>query len=59
MKRCTMAAHDLINVQDTGKSIPDFITDKSGQTQQLSTDTDESVAADDTVDIFLYMYNES
>lgn len=52
-----MAAHDLINVQDTGKSIPDFIMDKSAQTQQLSTDTDQSVAADDTVDHFLYMYS--
>lgn len=61
IKRCMMihdnnyavgktAARDLINVQDTGKSIPDFITDKSGQTQQLSTDTDQSMAADDTAD---------
>lgn len=44
-----MATHDLINVQDRGKLMPDFITDKSGQPQQLSTDTDQSVAADDTV----------
>lgn len=35
-----IATHDLINVQDAGKSIPDFITDKAGQTQQLWTDTD-------------------
>lgn len=35
-----IATHDLINVQDMGSSIPDFITDKSGQTQQLWTDTD-------------------
>lgn len=45
-----ITAYDLINVQDTGKPIPDFITDKSGQTQQLSTNTDQSTAADDTAD---------
>lgn len=43
-------ARDLINMQDTGKSIPDFITDKSGQTQALLADTDQSMAADDTAD---------
>lgn len=44
-----ITAHDLINVQDTGKSIPDFIKDKSGQIQ-LSTDTYQRLATDDTVD---------
>lgn len=34
-----IATRDLINVRDAGKSVPDFITDKSGQTQSPSTDT--------------------
>lgn len=48
IKRCVMihgnnyaggkTTHDLINVQDTGKLIRDFIMDKSGQTQQVWTD---------------------
>lgn len=61
IKRCVMihdnnyavgktTAHDLINVHDTGKSIPDFITDKLGQTQELCTDTHQNMAADDTAD---------
>lgn len=61
IKRCVMihdnnyaagktTAHDLINVHDTGKSIPGFITDKSWQTQELSTDTDQNMATDDTAD---------
>lgn len=48
-------AHDLINVHDMGKSIPDFITDKEGQNQEYSTDTDQTMAVDDTVDK-LYTY---
>lgn len=34
-----IAAPDLINLQDRGKSIPDFITNKSRQRHLLSADT--------------------
>lgn len=44
-----IAARDLVNVEDTGKSIPDFITSKSGQIQQLSPDTDQSSDTDNKV----------
>lgn len=44
-----IAACDLVNVEDTGKSIPDFITSKSGQIQQLSPDTDQSSDTDNKV----------
>lgn len=37
-----VAARDLVNAEDMGKSIPDFITSKSGQIQPLSADTDQS-----------------
>lgn len=43
-------AHDRINVHDTRKSVPDFITDKSGQMQELFTDADQNLVADDTPD---------
>lgn len=61
IKRCVMIhdnnyavgktnAHDRINVHDTRKSVPDFITDKSGQMQELFTDADQNLVADDTPD---------
>lgn len=52
-----ITADDLLNGRDTGKSIPDFITDKSGRTQQLSADTDRRTAAEDKLIISMNSYS--
>lgn len=54
-----IAAHDLINVQDTGKSIDDFISDKSGQTQQLWIDIANYRWYCKADTFFIYMQNPS